>query len=425
MKRVLLLPHGTAGDVFPQIWVGRQMLKRGHKVTMVWTEAFREVALKAGLDFVALKDDGYEELIRNPGLWKPRESLKLTYSFAGRSIAPYVRAVMEYVDRHGRPDLMLAPIMAFAAPLLRARLGVPLVTTHVATLQLMSACEVPLSVPAARLLRKLPLLLRQTILNRVAPYDHFALPHVRRACQEQGVRPPRRLRDWWHSPDGGLALFPDWYARPQADWPAQTLQWDFPLEDIAEEKPLEPELSAFLDAGDKPVVFTLGSFHAHSKRFFEVAAGIAAQMSCRAVFATRDLSQVPAGLPSSVFVTAYAPFSVLLPRASAFVHHGGIGTTSQCFAAGLPQFITPLAYDQPDNAEYVVRLGAGLTLDIDKFTAKHALPLLQRCVTDAGIRQQAAACARRLRHRPDADKLTAWLEERRFFPVPPLASSPT
>ncbi|WP_395730902.1 glycosyltransferase [Prosthecobacter sp.] len=412
MKHILLLPHGTAGDVFPQIWVGRQMLRRGHKVTMIWTEAFRETALKAGLDFVALKDEGYEEMIRNPALWKPHESLKLTYSFAGRSIGPYVHAVMEAAGRHGMPDLMLAPIMAFAAPLLRAKLGVPLITTHIATLQLMSAHEVPLSVPAARLLRRLPLLLRKTFLKLVAPYDHLAFSQVRSGCRTHGIRPPRRLRDWWHSPDGGLALFPEWYAGPQPDWPAHTLQWDFPLEDVADEKPLGPELSAFLDAGEKPVVFTLGSFHLHSRRYFEVAARIAAELGCRAVFATREVSQAPAALTPSVFVTSYAPFSALLPRARAFVHHGGIGTTSQCFAAGLPQLITPLAYDQPDNAACVERLGAGLQLDIGQFTVKRALPLLRRCLTDGGIRQQAAACAARMRQRPDADKLAAWLEAR-------------
>ena len=39
------------------------------------------------------------------------------------------------------------------------------------------------------------------------------------------------------------------------------------------------------------------------------------------------------------------------------VHHGGIGTTAQALAAGVPQLIMPLAHDQPDNAARVQRLG--------------------------------------------------------------------
>jgi UDP:flavonoid glycosyltransferase YjiC (YdhE family) len=41
------------------------------------------------------------------------------------------------------------------------------------------------------------------------------------------------------------------------------------------------------------------------------------------------------------------------------VHHGGVGTTAQALAAGIPQLILPMAWDQPDNARRVKRLEAG------------------------------------------------------------------
>ncbi len=412
MSRIVLLPHGTTGDVLPLIWIGRQMRARGHSVLLVWLEAYREAALQAGLEFVALKNDGYEELVRNPAFWRPHQSLKLTYAYAGRCVPKYVEAVMDDISRNGRPDLMMAPIMNFAAPLLRAKLCTPLISTHLSTLQFVSAHAVPLSVPAARLLRLLPVPLRRFFLTHVAPYDHLAFPHVRQCCAEQGVNPPRRLRDWWHSPDGSLALFPDWFAPRQPDWPPNTFQWDFPLEDLADARPLEPDLSTFLSAGDKPVIFTLGSHHLHSRRYFEMAAEITARLGRRAVFATRDVHLAPTGLPQSVFVTSYAPFSALLPHAAAFVHHGGMGTLSQCFMAGVPQLVTPMAYDQPDNAAHVERLGAGLALNLDQFTVERALPLLRRCLEQESLRHQAGDCARRMRHGPPATMLTTWLEAR-------------
>jgi rhamnosyltransferase subunit B len=412
MSRIVLMPHGTTGDVLPLIWIGRQMRALGHSVLLVWLETYREAALQAGLEFAPLKNDGYEELVRNPAFWRPHQSLKLTYAYAGRCVPKYVEAVMEDISRNGRPDLMLAPIMNFAAPLLRAKLGTPLISTHLSTLQFVSAHAVPLSVPFARLLRLLPVPMRRFFLTNVAPYDHHAFPHVRQCCAEQGVKPPRRLRDWWHSPDGSLALFPEWVASAQPDWPPNTFQWDFPLEDLADARPLEPDLSTFLAAGDKPVVFTLGSHHLHSRRYFEMAAEITARLGCRAVFATRDALQVPTGLPSSIFVTTYAPFSALLPHAAAFVHHGGMGTLSQCFMAGIPQLVTPMAYDQPDNAAIVERLGAGLALNLDQFTVERALPLLRRCLEQESLRHQAGECARRMRHRPPATNLTSWLEAR-------------
>ena len=58
----------------------------------------------------------------------------------------------------------------------------------------------------------------------------------------------------------------------------------------------------------------------------------------------------------------YAPFSALMPRLRALVHHGGIGTSAQALAAGIPQLVVPFAHDQFDNAARLRRLGVADTL---------------------------------------------------------------
>lgn len=418
MSHVLLLPHGTAGDVLPYVWLGRQLIQHGHEVTMACVELFREAAEHAGLHFVAVEEDEFAERMRHPTAWEPGKSMRLGHEFAGRCTVKYLAAVEESMRSHGIPHLILAPMITFAARLLREKLGVPFISTNLQPLPFVSAHEVPGGLPAVWWLRRLPLLLRKLILTHAAPYDRFALPAVRQCCLEQGVRPPRSLRqEWYHSPDGVLALFPSWYAAPQPDWPNNTFQWDFPLEDMADLKPLAADLTAFLNAGPKPLVFSLGSSNLHLRRFFETVAAITAHLQRRAVFVTRERQHLPSTLTESVFVTPYAALSVLLPRVEAMIHHGGIGTTSLCLAAGIPQLITPLTFDQPDNAERVARLGAGLGADINKFTAKNGIPLLRRCLEDASIRQKAMECAQRLRQRRPVAELTAWLEERMHNPA--------
>jgi UDP:flavonoid glycosyltransferase YjiC (YdhE family) len=44
------------------------------------------------------------------------------------------------------------------------------------------------------------------------------------------------------------------------------------------------------------------------------------------------------------------------------VFGGGIGTVSQALAAGVPQLMTPFAYDQFDNGDRVQRLGCGISI---------------------------------------------------------------
>ncbi|HRH94922.1 MAG TPA: hypothetical protein PLB55_03260 [Prosthecobacter sp.] len=415
MSRILLLPHGTIGDVLPLIWIGRQMMQRGHQATMIWVDAYENQARKAGLDFISLQDEGeFEKLSRSSSLWCPRESMRQGHAFADRCTKKYMAAAHEHITRHGKPDLLIAPMITFAARLLREVHGMPFISTNLQPVTFISAYDLPAGLPAVRWLRKLPVPLRKLVLA-AASGDFQPLPVLRQCCIDHGVKPPRSLRrDWYHSPDGVLALFPPWYARPQPDWPANTFQWDFPLEDMAVERPLAPALQAFLESGPPPVVFSLGSATIHVRQFFETAMILTARLGLRAVFVTEERPSIPASLSSSVHVTSYAAYSTLLPRSVAFAHHGGTGTMASCLAVGCPQLITPLAFSQPDSAERVERLGVGLRLDIQKFTPLEAEPLLRRLLEDTSIRQKSQKCAeqaRRLREQHPITELVAWLEK--------------
>jgi rhamnosyltransferase subunit B len=411
MSHVLLLPYGTAGSIYPFVWLGRLLRRAGHRVTLVTATRYAGTATGAGLEFAPVEGDELEQMLSNPKMWRGNAGSNLSYRHSSRSTEGYVQAVERLIANGNTVDLMLAPMICFGARLLREKLRIPLVTVHLYPMMFVSAHEPPLALPGFRLLRRLPLIVRKAVLAFPNPLDFFALPAVRAACARHGVRKPWSLwKQWWHSPDGVLALFPEWFAKPQPDWPHNLLQWDFPLEDMAAEEPLSPELDAFLNTGEPPVLFTPGTGHVHAHGFFEIAAGLVRQLGCRAVFLTRMPEQVPTSLPPTIFVESYAPFSQLLPRARVFVHHGGIGTVAQCLAAGIPQLVVAMALDQPDNALRVKRLGVGLGMSWKHFSVKHALPLLQRCLTDRQMQETAKQHAVQTNTVRDIGVLVAWLE---------------
>ena len=90
--------------------------------------------------------------------------------------------------------------------------------------------------------------------------------------------------------------------------------------------------------------------------------------------------------------SVYAYPSEVLPRAAAFVHHGGIETTAQALAAGVRQLVVPLAHDQPDNAVRVRRLGVG---DFLLPKAYKASAVVKRLDSLRGSAEVAAACRQR------------------------------
>jgi UDP:flavonoid glycosyltransferase YjiC (YdhE family) len=67
--------------------------------------------------------------------------------------------------------------------------------------------------------------------------------------------------------------------------------------------------------------------------------------------------------PPHVRIERYVPQSLLLPRCDLVVCHGGSGTVLGALAAGLPMVVTPLAADQPDNAERCAAAGVARVLE--------------------------------------------------------------
>src|SRR5262249_6681351 len=169
----------------------------------------------------------------------------------------------------------------------------------------------------------------------------------------------RKTTRWWHSPDGVLCLFPGWFGPRQPDWPANVWLTQFPLWDEDSIYKPQPEVEAFLRAGEATIVFTPGSSNAQAVTFFQAAVEACRSLGRRGMLLSRFPEQVPPDLPEGVRYFAYAPLSRVRSRAAALVHPGGMGTTAQVLRAGIPQLLMPLAYDQPDNAARLKRLGVG------------------------------------------------------------------
>lgn len=410
----VLLPFGSAGDVFPFLWLGRQLKAQGHEVTLVVACVFEDIVRQAGLQVIPMgSQEQFDRFIADPRVWKLYQGTKLVFEFAGENTEPVLEAIESLIQAGRPPDLLMAPCTVFGARLAREKHGIPLISVHVQPTVMISAHEIPVLFPGMQHLRKLPLRFRQWLVKLPNPADRFAAPAVEAACFRQGVTPPKSL--WWEwadSPDGVLGLFPAWFARPQPDWPANLLLWDFPLEDIAQERPLSTEVARFLAGGDKPIVFTPGSANIQARRFFEVALEAVTAMGRRAIFASRQLDQLPPGLPHTILPVEYVPFSTLIPQAAAFVHHGGIGTLSQGFAAGIPQLIMAMAHDQPDNAFRLEQLGAGIGLTPRTFTPARVQSALHRLLTQPSYQKAARECRANMQQRKPVADLLRWIETR-------------
>ncbi len=394
--RVIIHTIGSSGDVHPFLGIGSALRARGHEVFVATSPFYEAAVVASGLGFRPLGTvQQYHDTKDDKDLWHPRRAFPAVVRHA---VDPSHAAILEITRELNLPGktVMLASSLAFAARTASELLGIPLATVHLAPAIFPSVFRqpqlhgLPFGNRAPRFLKRL----QWKIAGKVV--DHFALPELNRFRHQHGLAPAKNLlADWWHSPQRVIALFPDWFAAPQPDWPPQTVQTGFPLFDEKTTQPLPAKLEDFLNAGSPPVVFTPGSAMSQGHALFQETAGALRRVGRRGVFLTPFQECLPPGLSPDILAIPYAPFSQVLPRCATIIHHGGIGTCAQALHAGIPQLIQPMAHDQLDTVSRIRDLGVGCGIMPRHFKEKPLAAALEQLLENPAYRERAIEIARR------------------------------
>ena len=359
----LIATAGSAGDVYPFIAIGRALARRGHAVELTGAAPYEAAVRSAGLAYLALGSTAeFERMVATPDLWHPRRGGELIV----RELLAHLPEATERTRAALRPDsVLVGGTLAWQVRLLQDQLALPTATVHVSPSCILSA-DAPPVLPGLGWLAHLP----PGLVRRIFGFIETRLLDPRIAPRLNALRaelrlPPvdRVMTRWIHSPELVIGAWPDWYAPKRADWPPQVVTTGFPFwRQPAADASIDPALADFLAAGPPPVGITPGSAMAHGGPFIARALDACRALGRRALVVTPYAKQLPSPLPPGAHHAAYVPFEWLVPRLAALVHHGGIGTTAQALAAGIPQLIAPFAHDQFDNGARVQRLGAGTTV---------------------------------------------------------------
>lgn len=98
-------------------------------------------------------------------------------------------------------------------------------------------------------------------------------------------------------------------------------------------------------------------------------------------------------IPGNFIIQRSVPQLELLPHLQAVVCHGGHNTVCETLSHGLPMVVIPIAYDQSHVAGRVVRVGAGIRLNFNRFKAHHLKEAVLE-ILEQGSFREAAACIR-------------------------------
>ena len=366
---------GTRGDVVPLLAVAAELRRRGHDATLLAASVFAQEARALDVDFVPITD-------RHLDVPRGQNSFDSFYF-------PAFQPVVDYFERAvpaGQRLVVINIDHTATSNLICERQALPGIRLYLYPLKVRSLVAPPWPFAA-----KGPAALRQFY----AACDHH--PGLLAYCNERrhslglgdatsaAPEEPHLVRQ--------ACLFPDWYCPPAADWPANVAMLGFPLP--APRAPLPEEVSRFLAAGTAPIVFTTGTGVQDVSSFFAAARDCCARLGRRGILLS-PFAPRPSEPDSAVLQQDFVELGALLQHSALLVHHGGIGTMARALQAGIPQIITPLKYDQPDNARRIEGLGLGARLDRSRLSGAALAELSERLLQSPALANRIAAAAQRI-----------------------------
>ena len=415
MARIVISSWGSYGDVNPYLGLALALRARGHTPVLAIPSYYR----------AAVEREGFEHATVGPDL-EPSDTALVERIMHARTGTEFLlrELLAPAVDRSYEQlrvaacgaDLLVTHPVTFAGPVLAEATGMPWVSTVLAPASLMSEHD-PFVMPPAPWLKRVerfsrwPSVLLMRLAHRMtrpwmAPVDalraRLGLPRAKHPVFEGQ-----------HSPTLVLALFSRVLAEPQVDWPPNVRVTGHVFYDAGHGASLAPALARFLDDGEPPLVFTLGSSAVMAAgRFYEESVEAARRIGRRAVFlAGERAAELASSLPSGMLAVDQAPHSLVMPRAAAVVQQCGIGTLGQALRAGRPMLAVPFAHDQPDNAWRATRLGVGRTIPAQRYSARRAERELRDLVDDPAYTASAQAVREQVRAEDGAARACEAIEE--------------
>lgn len=410
---VIVSTTGTGGDIQPFIRVAQGLCERGHRVLLLVPKFHEEAAEASGVPYETMGTrEEFQALLNNPDLWDERKGWGVIWS----GVIPHLEGLRKLIQRlstHGPCVVLSHPILVPVAALARSvRPDLHIVAAYLAPSNLCSSHDL-LTIGSLGIAPWVPLSWRQSLWRLIHKVwiDPTCLPSLNTARSQHGLpRVPHFFEHMLKAPNASVGLFPDWFAAVQPDWPQPFLAGNFlpaPMQPAAT-TPLPPGLEQFLSDGDRPIVFTPGTGHQHAARYFATAAQALKRLGRRGLFVTPHSAQLPHPLPANILWQAHVPFTLLLPRVAAVVHHGGIGTTAEAFRAGVPQLVVPFAYDQFDNGLRAKRLGVADVLVAKRLSVRRMRKKLAALIASPEASRACDAVAQAMQQGPEMP----WLLDR-------------
>lgn len=383
--RVLLTAVGTRGDVQPALALALELRSLGHAVRLCISPNFVDWAQRLGFEAMPM---GVEMRLPATGNAPPltAEALKRLRETMPDLITDQFETIGAAAE--GSEVILGANPHQYAAPSIAERAGLGYVTAVYAPVAVPSTDLGPPPPPGQGADPRALANIEDRWRDTTKAWNERALDRINDNRARLGLDPICDVLDYvlthhtWLAADAALAPVPATPGRKLF----QTGAWV-----LTDNRPLPPDVEAFLEGGEPPIFAGFGSMPA-SGEVSRVLVAAARASSRRLILSEGWANLELVEHASDCLVVGDVSHDLLFPRVAAVVHHGGAGTTAAAARAGVPQVITPMFGDQFYWSSRVAELGIGTAIPHGAMT-KESLARAFRHLLETTIGDRARAFA--------------------------------
>jgi zeaxanthin glucosyltransferase len=394
-----LLCQEDAGHLFSIGPVGVELVRRGHKVTLIAPEQARRITEQLGLAFHPLEMKGIR-VVPPTISWLAFEAIREGAAVAMRTeFARKAKAMLESLPplfKDLEIDGVICDQILSASGTAAERAGIPFVTVCSA---LLWHEEIDLPPPFTSWLYEPGAKAR--LRNRIGyAYWHWFIGPTLRIINRYRCRwglPPFTRVDESFSPFAQISQLCEGFDFPRREIPSHfhyigslasnrqvNNDFDFPWERL-DGRPL-----IFASLGTIPNPASVPVF----RRIAEACIGVDAQLVLalgKWNEAGEKIQKALGTLPGDHIVVDFAPQLKLLDRSALLITHAGVNTVLEALSRGLPMVALPWRVDQPGMGSRIVHSGTGLRGSFKRSTPAEIRGLVERVLAEDRFRRRASA----------------------------------
>jgi zeaxanthin glucosyltransferase len=391
-RRIGILSFSSPGHYYPLTALGRQLQSRGHGVVYFQVADLEPPIRAAGLRFRQIGGEDFP-----PGSIRARDEElgKLNGPAALRCALRGIRlkSMMLFRDapaaiRDEGIDALLIDQLELAGGTVAEHLGLPFVSVAAALPVNLDPSVPPVNLPwshragiGARLRNR---------LGNAACEGTFSgvLRTINRQRRAWGL-PAARGMNGTFSGLAQVAQLPVALELPGRGLP-RGFHHTGPWTDPEARAPVDFPWSR-LDRSRPLVYVSMGTLQNGILRTFRIIAEACVGSDLQLVISLGG-GQDPAllsDLPGDPIVVGYAPQLELIRHASLTISHGGLNTTLESLAQGVPVVVLPVAYDQPGVGVRAGWSGVGQSIPVGRLTVDRLRHAVHTVLTDPSYRERA------------------------------------